>query len=99
MERQHARGLQYCARGISVDDKKPLTGLAVLTLGGFCFGLLTPLFFIATSALATTEGWRILPDGWVHPHHSQQLRRTASCKPHPAAMRGPSCSHRALPGF
>lgn len=55
--------LQYCVRGIEVTNSKPLAGVIVLTLGGLCFGLLTPLFFIATSSLPTTERWRILPAG------------------------------------
>ncbi|BDA43213.1 Ureide permease 1 [Coccomyxa sp. Obi] len=55
--------MQYCKRGIDLDSSKPLTGVIVLTLGGFCFGMLTPLFFIATSALPTTDYWRILPEG------------------------------------
>lgn len=55
--------LQYFKRGINVDGSKPLTGLIVLSIGGFCFGMLTPLFFIATSALPTTDHWRILPEG------------------------------------
>ena len=42
---------------------KPLAGVIVLSLGGLCFGLLTPLFFIATSSLPTTDHWRILPEG------------------------------------
>lgn len=46
-----------------MENTKPLAGLIVLTVGGFCFGMLTPLFFIATSALPTTDYWRILPDG------------------------------------
>lgn len=55
--------VQYQRRGINVDGSKPLTGLIVLSIGGFCFGMLTPLFFIATSALPTTDYWRILPEG------------------------------------
>ncbi|EIE22246.1 fatty acid elongase 3-ketoacyl-CoA synthase 1 [Coccomyxa subellipsoidea C-169] len=55
--------VQYMQRGINIDGSKPLTGLIVLTIGGFCFGMLTPLFFIATSALPTTDHWRILPEG------------------------------------
>ena len=55
--------LQYCARGIELEENKPLIGIAVLTIGGVFFGLLTPLLFIATSALPTTQMWRILPDG------------------------------------
>lgn len=54
-------------RGINIDGSKPLTGLIVLTIGGFCFGMLTPLFFIATSALPTTDHWRILPEGCAPP--------------------------------
>lgn len=46
-----------------MDENKPITGLIVLTVGGFCFGMLTPLFFIATSSLPTTDRWRILADG------------------------------------
>ncbi len=60
--------VQYCKRGIDVDCSKPLRGVIVLTLGGFCFGLLTPLFFIATSALPTTDYWRVLPDGYIFPN-------------------------------
>lgn len=57
--------MQYCKRGIDLDCSKPLTGVIVLTIGGFCFGLLTPLFFMATSALPTMEYWRVLPDGYI----------------------------------
>ena len=55
--------LQYCVRAIDVAASKPLAGLVVLTLGGLFFGVLTPLFFIATSSLPATDRWRILPDG------------------------------------
>lgn len=55
--------LQYCVRAIDVTNCKPLAGLIVLTVGGLCFGLLTPLFFIATSSLPTTDHWRILSEG------------------------------------
>ena len=54
---------QYCVRAIDVTGSKPLAGLVVLTLGGLCFGVLTPLFFVATSSLPATDRWRILPDG------------------------------------
>ena len=55
--------LQYCQRGIELDASKPLLGLAVACVGGVCFGLMTPLMFIATSALPTTSHWRVLPYG------------------------------------
>ena len=46
-----------------MDAGKPLLGLAVAGFGGVCFGLMTPLMFIATSALPTTSHWRVLPYG------------------------------------
>lgn len=56
-------GAQYSPRAINVEGGSPLTGLAVLGLGGTFFGLMSPFMFIATSALATTNYWRILPYG------------------------------------
>ena len=55
--------VQNCVRAIEVTNSKPLAGVIVLSLGGLCFGLLTPLFFIATSSLPTTDHWRILSEG------------------------------------
>ena len=54
---------QYSPRAITAEGCSPLTGLTVLGLGGAFFGLMSPFMFIATSALATTNYWRILPYG------------------------------------
>ena len=55
--------MQYCQRGIELDAGRPVLGLAVAGCGGLCVGLMTPLMFIATSALPTTADWRVLPYG------------------------------------
>lgn len=80
---------QYCQRGIETDAGSPWTGLAVISAGGVCFGLMSPFMFIATSALATTNGWRILPYGCASFARLMYLR---PCVPAASCMRQPQAN-------